>query len=103
MKFECIYDHHLLAVSCVLACHRLLFGLKSEEDFYVRYYTIQLLTALLTNSLKRCPVSSFLSCWDAVTTFESHVTLFLSVFQITGGNSIDSSWYNSHNGHAYGS
>jgi len=35
----------------------LLFGLKPEEDFYVRYYTIQLLTALLTNSLKRCPVS----------------------------------------------
>uniref|UniRef100_A0A804RHN1 Golgin candidate 6 n=1 Tax=Zea mays TaxID=4577 RepID=A0A804RHN1_MAIZE len=26
---------------------------ESEEDFYVRYYTIQLLTALLTNSLKR--------------------------------------------------
>jgi hypothetical protein len=26
----------------------------------VRYYTIQLLTALLTNSLKRCPVSPFL-------------------------------------------
>lgn len=38
----------------------LLFGSKTEEDFYVRYYTIQLLTALLTNSLKRCPVSLFL-------------------------------------------
>ena len=25
----------------------------------MRYYTIQLLTALLTNSLKRCPVSLF--------------------------------------------
>ncbi|GJN34849.1 hypothetical protein PR202_gb23548 [Eleusine coracana subsp. coracana] len=34
----------------------LLLSLLSEEDFYVRYYTIQLLTALLTNSLKRCPV-----------------------------------------------
>uniref|UniRef100_A0A0E0FCX1 Vesicle tethering protein Uso1/P115-like head domain-containing protein n=1 Tax=Oryza meridionalis TaxID=40149 RepID=A0A0E0FCX1_9ORYZ len=33
----------------------LLLSLLSEEDFYVRYYTIQLLTALLTNSLKRCP------------------------------------------------
>ncbi|CAD6267644.1 unnamed protein product [Miscanthus lutarioriparius] len=31
----------------------LLLSLLSEEDFYVRYYTIQLLTALLTNSLKR--------------------------------------------------
>jgi hypothetical protein len=101
MKFECIYDHHLLDASCVLTCHRLLFGLKSEEDFYVRYYTIQLLIALLANSLKRCPVSSFLSCWDDVATFESHVTLFLSVFQITEGNSIDSSWYNSPNGHDY--
>ncbi|ONM33492.1 Golgin candidate 6 [Zea mays] len=55
----------------------LLLSLLSEEDFYVRYYTIQLLTALLTNSLKRCPV--------------------------TGSNSIDSPWYNSSNGHAYGS
>ncbi|VAI28648.1 unnamed protein product [Triticum turgidum subsp. durum] len=33
----------------------LLLSLLTEEDFYVRYYTIQLLTALLTNSLKRCP------------------------------------------------
>ncbi|KAE8805617.1 golgin candidate 6 [Hordeum vulgare] len=31
----------------------LLLSLLTEEDFYVRYYTIQLLTALLTNSLKR--------------------------------------------------
>lgn len=31
----------------------LLLSLLPEEDFYVRYYTIQLLTALLTNSLKR--------------------------------------------------
>ncbi|KAJ3671660.1 hypothetical protein LUZ60_007739 [Juncus effusus] len=31
----------------------LLLGLLSEDDFYVRYYTLQLLTALLTNSPKR--------------------------------------------------
>ncbi|CAA2985293.1 golgin candidate 6 isoform X1 [Olea europaea subsp. europaea] len=31
----------------------LLLSLLSEEDFYVRYYTLQLLTALLTNSLNR--------------------------------------------------
>ncbi|XP_066320783.1 golgin candidate 6-like [Miscanthus floridulus] len=31
----------------------LLLSLLTEEDFYVRYYTIQLLTAILTNSLKR--------------------------------------------------
>ncbi|VFQ68032.1 unnamed protein product [Cuscuta campestris] len=31
----------------------LLLSLLSEEDFYVRYYTLQLLTALLTNSANR--------------------------------------------------
>ncbi|PKI79148.1 hypothetical protein CRG98_000440 [Punica granatum] len=31
----------------------LLLGLLSEDDFYVRYYTLQLLTALLTNSQNR--------------------------------------------------
>ncbi|KAB1211701.1 Golgin candidate 6 [Morella rubra] len=31
----------------------LLLSLLSEEDFYVRYYTLQLLTALLTNSTNR--------------------------------------------------
>lgn len=31
----------------------LLLSLLSEEDFYVRYYTLQLLTALLTNSPQR--------------------------------------------------
>ncbi|KAE8706694.1 Golgin candidate 6 [Hibiscus syriacus] len=31
----------------------LLLSLLSEEDFYVRYYTLQILTALLTNSQKR--------------------------------------------------
>ncbi|XP_015576207.2 golgin candidate 6 isoform X1 [Ricinus communis] len=31
----------------------LLLGLLSEEDFYVRYYTLQILTALLTNSPNR--------------------------------------------------
>ncbi|KAI9178652.1 hypothetical protein LWI28_029247 [Acer negundo] len=31
----------------------LLLSLLSEDDFYVRYYTLQILTALLTNSLNR--------------------------------------------------
>ncbi|KMT10908.1 hypothetical protein BVRB_5g113210 [Beta vulgaris subsp. vulgaris] len=31
----------------------LLLGLLAEDDFYVRYYTLQVLTALLTNSLSR--------------------------------------------------
>ena len=52
---------------------------------------------------EKVPSKSFVSCWDAKTTLESHVTAFISVFQITGGNSIDSSWYNSSDGHAYGS
>jgi hypothetical protein len=37
-------------------------------------------------------------------TLESHVSAFYFVFsQVTGSNSIDSPWYNSSNGHAYGS
>ncbi|KAL0329836.1 UNVERIFIED_CONTAM: Golgin candidate 6 [Sesamum radiatum] len=37
----------------------LLLSLLAEEDFYVRYYTLQLLTALLTNSPNRCDLFPF--------------------------------------------
>ena len=35
----------LIRTSCIIV--------QSEDDFYVRYYTLQLLTALITNSPKR--------------------------------------------------
>ncbi|MCI24995.1 golgin candidate 6-like, partial [Trifolium medium] len=37
----------------------LLLSLLEEDDFYVRYYTLQILTALLSNSRQRYKLNSF--------------------------------------------
>lgn len=79
--------------------------LQSEEDFYVRYYTLQLLTALLTNSPTRYIYLLglfilFLFLFMYCLQFSLVVDFPLKV---AGSNSQYSSWYNSTYGHAYGS
>jgi hypothetical protein len=51
------FGNFLLDFIFVMFSHALLihttYIMQSEDDFYVRYYTLQLLTALITNSPKR--------------------------------------------------
>ncbi|XLT24312.1 hypothetical protein HN873_055604, partial [Arachis hypogaea] len=62
----------------------LLLSLLKEDDFYVRYYTLQLLTALLSNS----PQSKD-TCWIPL--------------QVVGSYIDHPSWNNTANGYAHGS
>lgn len=51
--FFYLLDFLFVLVSYSLLIHTTCIIVQSEDDFYVRYYTLQLLTALITNSPKR--------------------------------------------------
>lgn len=77
-----------------------------EEDFYVRYYTLQLLTALLTNSPNRYFVFGsvlIISGFVYSITWSLGEIICWVFFQVTGSHSNYSSWINSAHGHAHGS
>jgi len=40
-------------------------GVQEEEDFYVRYHTLQLLTILLSNCPQRCALPRATLAWSA--------------------------------------
>lgn len=78
-----------------------LIALQSEEDFYIRYYTLQLLIALLTNSPNRYSFFHFGSKSFA------RLTLLLRIWawaflQAAGSYSDDSSWCHKAYGYAHG-